>query len=257
MEITNFKNINEKIKSLISNFPKDVILTSTILKEKGFKQEDIKNCINLGWLKEIYDDTYIRFYEELTVDGALWTIQQDCPRIHIGGRVGLDKYYGICRYVRVEKETIFLNSNCKLPQWFLALFKDKVKIFETDFIPFNLGLKQYENKYGLKFNIPCQEMASLELLYLVPKYISSVEAFEIGEFFYSLRPKTLQKLLENCKDIKVKKLILEIANNFKYDWLEELNLNKIQLDNKITEIDKDGDLYANYGLILDKEIASI
>lgn len=55
------------------------------------------------------------------------------------------------------------------------------------------------------------------------------ESSLIMENLVSLRPKTVQALLENCKSIKVKRLFMLLAEKDEHQWVKKLDLSRFNL----------------------------
>ena len=62
----------------------------------------------------------------------------------------------------------------------------------------------------------------------------------------TLRPKLVQRLLEECKSIKVRRLFLLMAEYSNHDWFKELNVEKIDLGSGKRVIVKNGVLDKKY-----------
>ena len=86
----------------------------------------------------------------------------------------------------------------------------------------------------------------MEMLYLVPNEQSFEEAYEIMEGLTTLRPKLVQRLLEECKSVKVRRLFLFMAESSNHDWVKELNVEKIDLGSGKRVIVKNGVLDKKY-----------
>jgi Transcriptional regulator, AbiEi antitoxin, Type IV TA system len=72
--------------------------------------------------------------------------------------------------------------------------------------------------FSIKVSSP--ERAMLECLYLSPDTVDLMECHQIMAGMTTLRPKLVQKLLEHCNSIKVKRLFLYLANRAGHDWLK-------------------------------------
>jgi hypothetical protein len=81
------------------------------------------------------------------------------------------------------------------------------------------------NDFTIKMSSP--ERAAMEMLYYVPFEQSFDEAERIMEALLTLRPALVQKLLETCNSIKVKRIFMFMAEKFDLPWVEQLDLRKI------------------------------
>ena len=68
----------------------------------------------------------------------------------------------------------------------------------------------------------------------------------------TLRPKLVQRLLEECKSVKVRRLFLFMAESSNHDWVKELNVEKIDLGSGKRVIVKNGVLDKKYKITVPK-----
>jgi hypothetical protein len=140
---------------------------------------------------------------------------------------------GKAHYVRFRNiYQIFTDKKTIIPKWFKEYDfgkNNKIKLYKSTFLPFDVGLKDYEVSGNYKIKISTPERAILETLYLTPDNLYIDEAYKIFEGLSGLRPDIIQLLLENCKSIKVKRLFLFFTDKFNFSWFKYLNLKKIAL----------------------------
>ena len=86
----------------------------------------------------------------------------------------------------------------------------------------------------------------MEMLYHVPIKQGFDEAMRIMESLLSLRPELVQKLLESCASIKVKRLFLYMAQAANLPFASKLNLKKVNLGVGDRTIIKGGRLDPQY-----------
>ena len=97
---------------------------------------------------------------------------------------------------------------------------------------------------GLIVSTP--ERAILEVLLDLPEKISFEHADELVQSLTSLSPQNLQQLLEGCKNVKVKRVFLWLADRYNYPWLSRLDLDKIDLGSGNRMLVKGGKLNTKY-----------
>ena len=97
--------------------------------------------------------------------------------------------------------------------------------------------------------------AMLECLYLAPEKQELLECFELMEGLNNLRPKVVQELLEQCTSVKVKRLFLYLADKAGHEWLQYLDLQKIDLGSGKRSLVKNGVYVAKYQITVPKELA--
>jgi len=67
----------------------------------------------------------------------------------------------------------------------------------------------------------------------------------------------VQKLLEACKSIKVKRLFLYMADKANHDWVRYLNLDNVDLGSGKRSIVADGVYVAKYQITVPKALESM
>jgi hypothetical protein len=72
----------------------------------------------------------------------------------------------------------------------------------------------------------------------------------------NLRPKHVQKLLEQCKSVKVKRLFLYLAKKSGHAWFSYLNLKAIDLGSGKRSIVKNGVYDSTYRITIQKALAN-
>ena len=94
----------------------------------------------------------------------------------------------------------------------------------------------------------------MECLYLVPKYQDLSECYELMEGLNNLRPKEVQKLLEACTSVKVKRLFLFLADKVGHVWLKHIDFNQIDLGKGKRSIIKGGTYIPKYQITVNNEL---
>ena len=126
----------------------------------------------------------------------------------------------------------------------------------TSFLPPDLGLVEIDHK-SFKVKISSPARAVMECLYLAPKSQPLMEVFELMEGLNNLRPATVQKLLEECTSVKVKRLFLYLADKAEHEWLGYINLDKVDLGSGKRAIVSDGVYVSKYQITVPKALDSI
>ncbi len=101
---------------------------------------------------------------------------------------------------------------------------------------------------GLLISSP--ERALLEILTDVPKELSFEHADQLMQGMTNLSPRSLQALLEECKNIKVRRLFFWLADRHKHTWLEKLQLGQIDLGSGKRMLMKGGKLDKKYNITI-------
>lgn len=247
-----------KINKLIQDTPKGLVLLSSWLVSKGYPYELQQRYRKGGWLKSIGKGAMIKSSDELKLSGALSALQsQSNLNAHIGGRSALE-LHGLTHYFQISESqtTIFTPGKTQLPQWFVDNNWDldhkviNMNLFNNDM----LGMSAYFDG-SIEINISSPARAMMECLALTPKDFSLNEAYELMEGLTTLRPDYVQKLLENCRSIKTKRLFLYFAERAEHSWFKYIDQSKINLGSGNRSISNNGVLTSKYKLVLPKELA--
>ncbi|MDR0971211.1 MAG: type IV toxin-antitoxin system AbiEi family antitoxin [Bacteroidales bacterium] len=246
-----------KINKLMQEIPKGLVLLSPWLRSKGYSYELQQRYRLSGWLKSIGTGAMLKSGDELTLFGALAALQNQADlNIHIGGRSALE-LSGVSHYLQINQQevVIFLDSKISLPAWFANnQLMTTTKIFHTTlYNNDSLGMIDYkEGELTMKISSPIR--AIMECLYLCPNLFSLQETYELMEGLQTLHPTQVQKLLEDCKSIKVKRLFLYFAERANLVWLKYIDINNINLGKGIRSLATDGAYVSKYHLVLPKEL---
>jgi hypothetical protein len=235
--------------------PPNTVALSSWLKKQGISNDLQQEYKKNGWLKSIGQGAFLKFSSErASFVGALYALQKQAElKVHIGGMAAL-VLYGKTHYGRFKNNwQLFANRGIVLPKWFKEYDfadNDRWKFFNTDFLPDNLALQEYDaGNFTIK--ISQLERAALEALYLAPKDVGLQEMYDILGQLRTLRPGLLQNLLEQCKSIRVKRLFLFLADKEQHAWFKRLDLSKIDLGSGARRITKNGKFYSKYNIVIE------
>lgn len=234
--------------------PNTVALSTWLLKQGISSSLQQKYRLN-GWLKPIGKGAFLKFSSEnASFSGAVYTLQKQAGlKVHVGGMAALG-LHGNTHYGRFKNSwQLFANRGVVLPKWFKEYdfgSNDRWKLFNTDFLPDNLALQEYDTG-NFTINISQVEHAVLEALYLAPKDVGLQEMYEIFGQLRTLRPAVLQKFLEQCNSVKVKRLFLFLADKKQHAWFKRLNLSKIDLGSGARKITKKGKFNSKYNIVIE------
>lgn len=248
-----------KLVSLMNSWVKGTIRLSSDLDVKGYSKDLLQKYTRSRWLESLGYGAYKLAGDDVQWFGAISALQdQKNVSIHPGGKTALE-IKGYAHYLSQEQTNIQLYGNISesLPKWFTDQdWKVTVSYIQTKL--FGDDTKKYlsdsEMQY-VKIKVSIPEMASMEMLHLVPKGQSFDEAMKIMEGLTTLRPKMVQELLEKCNSVKVKRLFLYMAEKSQHSWLKELELNKINLGSGKRVVVQNGVLDNKYHITVPREYA--
>jgi hypothetical protein len=234
----------------IMQFPKGVVLTSSYLETQSIDRQLLARYKKSGWIESIGDGAYVTRGDKVDWQGALSAMQNQLKLpVHCGARTALE-LQGYSHYVASKTREVFLfgPTGQKLPLWFEKYNWNVSFTYKmTGLFPDNLS-SGYVNSTWEDFSIRISspERAAMEMLYHVPLKQGFDEAMRIMESLLSLRPELVQKLLESCASIKVKRLFLYMAQAANLSFVAKLNLKKVDLGKGDRTIVKGGRLDPQY-----------
>ena len=242
--------LDKKLKSLLTTWPQGTVYLSSALNRIGIGYDLQNRYRNSGWIKSIGQGAVIKTGDSITWQGAVYALQeQGHLPVHVGAKTALE-IYGLGHFLNLaqEKIQIFGAQSSKLPKWFLEFSWDgKLEFYRNSLFHTNeeIGMQSYNLKtFSIKVSSP--ERAFMEMLYLVPKKESFNEACLISEGLSTFRPSLVQKLLESCSSVKVKRLFLYMVEKQNHQWLKKVDIKQIDLGKGDRQIIKGGRLDSKY-----------
>lgn len=230
-------NFNEGlIQNIILNTPNDFCFTHRYFKKAGVSRQLVGSYVRSGWLDRIDNGLYCKAYNSPNILYAC--INENT--FHIGGYKSVS-IHGLSHYIRFkDKHTIYSNGN-RPPKW---LTSDN---FNTE-ITINKH-RIFNSSFGINNGVSSLERAIIEMVYDSPRKHTINECKLIIDGATSLRPKYVQKLLEDCSNIKTKRLFLHLASNSGWAWFDRLDQSKIDLGSGKRQIIKGGKLHDDYNIV--------
>jgi hypothetical protein len=244
-----------KINQLIKAWPQGAVAVSPWLEKQGVYQQLVHEYEKTSWVRRIGQGAFVRAGDKFEWHGGLFAIQEQLGLpVHAGGKTAL-QLSGYAHFLPLGKGyllSLFGEPGVKLPRWFLQYKWDvEPRYTTTKLFPRhdNLGLtKKDMGNYSITLSSP--ERAIMEVLHLVPQKESYEEALLLMEGMTTLRPQLVQKLLETCGSVKVRRLFMVLAESCNHRWLKKLDLSKVNFGKGKRVIAKDGHFNSKYGLSL-------
>ena len=221
-----------KINQRLLAAPHGAVLTAAWLRRSGISNKLSDYYVRAGWLHRLGDGAFTVLPETPDWLGAIAGLQQKTKCIHPGGLTALE-LAGLAHFLSpgdAQPLYFFGRQSDRLPKWLKNLpWFPRVKYVRTNFLPPNLALREHRQG-DLVVAVSTPERAALEFLHiLTPDAASYEHASLVFEGLGTLRPSVVQKLLEACASIKVKRLFLHLAEKHGHGWFDQLRLSKIQL----------------------------
>ncbi len=220
-----------KLQTLMSSFPKGLALTVNLLNERGFDAQLLARYKKSRWLEPLGSGAYQRHGDKVDWQGGLAALQQQLKlSVHCGARTALE-LQGYGHYVAFAARTVYLFGypGQKLPKWFKEHdWHVKVMYKMTSLFPRDMDESYVDvpvDDFSIRTASP--ERAAMEMLSYVPSEQSFEEAERIIESLLTLRPVLVQKLLETCNSVKVRRLFMYMAEKSGLPWVGQLDFSKV------------------------------
>lgn len=219
-----------KINLIRNHILADGILLTTWLEKGDVTRSELSDYVKHGTLERVAWGVYKYPGTTQSLYGILSSYQtQSKLDYHIGASTALE-INGYNHYLPMgkPKAIIFTPRNAKLPKWFLSNKLDMTikEVSTAVFGDFGIETIDYEG-YTLRVSSP--ERAIMECILLSPQQYDIMGINYLMEMLNSMRTSLVQKLLESCTSVKVKRLFLYLAEKAGHRWFSKLNLNNISL----------------------------
>lgn len=248
-----------KLKKLLDLHVPGTIMLASWLDANGFSYDLQQRYRKSGWLESVGVGAFKRPNKTVGWQGALYSLQKQANlSVYIGGPTALSML-GFSHYMRNGTETVYLFSflNTRLPTWFKRYsWNETVTHVKTSFLPEGIGMDEFqETQFPLI--ISSAERAIFECLYLTPEKLDIIEVYQIMSSLVNLRPGLLQKLLEGCSSVKVKRLFLYMAKKANHQWFQYLDLAFVNLGAGDRNIITNGAYDSEFRITISKELAQL
>jgi hypothetical protein len=250
------RNNETILNHFLLNVPSFEVITSAWLESHGISSKLTWWYVHAGLLEKISSKAYKKTGELITWSGVVSSLQNQLKlQVHLGGKTAL-QVLGFSHFLMMQTTKhiqLFAPLPLKIPRWLThTQWDSEFSIFKTSL--FNdseqqLGIIQ-QTIDSKVLRLSCPERAIMELFYLYPRRETFGEIVYLMENLNQLRPNMVQKLLEHCNSIKVKRVFLHLAEEFNHPWLAKLDLRNIDLGQGKRVIEPKGKYYPKYKISL-------
>jgi hypothetical protein len=224
-----------KINHLIAGWPSGVIATQSWLHQHGVGSSLARKYQQSGWIERIGHGAWQRRGDSVDWLGGVFGLQQDgLLKVWPGGQTAL-ALQGYSHYLPLGEDvvTLFAPPGLRLPGWF-AEHKWGVSIrciaanlfSELDSTAWQT-FKPAHREFELQISSP--ERAVLELIHASEDEALFSSVAELLNGLATLSPRRLQRLLEACRSVRVKRVFLLLARHSGHAWYSRLDLTRIDL----------------------------
>jgi hypothetical protein len=233
-------NTDRPLNRLLNAVPEGVAVPSTWLTENGISPQLVRKYVSGGWLMPLARGVFARPALPVGWQGVVVGLQRlGGSPVHVGGVSALN-LQGKAHYLPLGgAAAIHLWSHApapvRLPAWVVSIQLPQQLVLHGErlFEPAAVGEGLAGVSTGLRdwqLKVAAPERAIMEVLSLVDETPASfTHAAELFEGLTVLRPEVVQRLLEGCRSIKVRRLFLYLASLHGYPWYKKLQLDRIAL----------------------------
>jgi hypothetical protein len=250
-----------RINRLEHDLPGGLVVDGAWLEAKGYASNLRTYYTQNGWLDQPVRGVYRRARGPIKWQFVVISLQTLLLERHgpffVGGRTALE-LQGFTHYLSQSVGKIHLYGAKRPPSWVFKLpvdarlvYHNSEKLFDGDLksrglsslawdITRNDGrdLTKFEGgdyttltwgQWDWPLTLSSPERAILELLDELPSNESFEQVDRLMEGLSNLRPSRLQKLLADCRSVKVKRLFFFFADRHRHAWLKRLDKSALDL----------------------------
>ena len=235
---------------LFLNWKDEAIHTHFWFKSYGINRQAVHQSVKNKLIRKLGGGAYIKAKDKLNWQSAVWTAQKELKLpFHVAGQTALE-LQGLGHFVKIGKPFAYMvkTDHMRVPVWLKNNHWGVVFHFRnSSLFPPDLALMKY-NKSKFHFILSSRERAIMEMI----SHLELGNSFETLERYFegllNLRGFLVQKLLENCSSIKVKRVFLYMADKLKLPIMKNLNTRRIQLGHGKRVISHKGKLNKVYNI---------
>jgi len=274
-----------KLNWLERNLPEGLVVDASWLTKHGYSTSLRSQYVAAGWLEQPARGVYRRKRGSLIWQQAVISLQAllEWPLV-VGGRTALE-LQGYAHYLSRQTKEVHLYGPKRPPGWLNQLQLDAHFVYHNDHKLFrneslarglsslssNLAkdkgtgnapthdslIMQHWGQWDWPLTLSTPERAIFELLDELPKHESFHQADVLMEGMANLSPRRLQKLLEDCRSVKVKRLFLFFADRHAHAWAKRIDKHAVTLGDGKRMLVKGGKLNKAYQITVPEELDAV
>jgi len=216
-----------------------------------------------GWLERIGHGAWKRSGDRIDWQGGVFALQQEEPlRIWPGGATALS-LAGYSHYLSFGREAVelFATASTSLPGWFskhewaVSVNFHSTGLFAAMEDPSLQTFQVPYCQFELKISTP--ERAVLELIHRSADETLFSGVVDVFSGLGTLSPRRLQKLLEACTSIRVKRVFLLLARNAGHAWYRRIDLSRLDIGKGKRQITPGGRLDKEFLITVPERFANV
>jgi hypothetical protein len=252
-----FEQRTNKLNWLQSNLPEGLVVDASWLAKHDYPTSLTRYYVAVGKLERPARGVYRRPRGLLTWEQVVISLQTILEQtLIVGGRTALELQC-YAHYLPSATKVVHLYGPNRPPGWLKGLrletrfvYHNDQKLFRTEpnthakvNLASKLDVKKLEGTdasaagfviqswghWNWPLTLSSPERALLELLDELPGHETFHQADMLMEGMANLSPRRLQKLLEDCHNVKVKRLFFFFADRHPHAWVKRLDKDAISL----------------------------
>jgi hypothetical protein len=274
-----------KLHLLERNLPEGLIVDAAWLSKHEYSTSLRSQYVAAGWLEQPARQVYRRPRGSLHWEQVVISLQALLHyTLSVGGRTALEAQ-GYAHYLARETKEIHLYGPHRPPSWLNKLraearfiYHNEKRLFTsnlakwvptglswnsktgqrspTDSLNFGLIVQPW-GQWDWPLTLSTPERAVLELLDELPGHESFHQVDKLIEGLPNLSPRRLQKLLTECRSVKVKRLFLFFADRHQHPWAKHLKKDAIDLGTGKRTLVKHGKLNPAYQITVPQDLNGV
>ena len=269
-----------KLNLLESLLPEGLLVDAAWLSARGYSSSLRRQYVTAGWLDQPTRRVYRRKRGSVSWQQAVVSLQTILDYdLVVGGRTALE-LQGFAHYVRQETKTVHLHGRTHHPLWLNTLpldvefvYHNAARLFAHPAAKPTFGEKDPSaaasvelpadlvahpwGQWRWSLILSAPERALLELLDELPERESFHQVDKLVEGLSNLSPRRLEKLLRDCKSVKVKRLFFFFADRHAHAWLRHIDRKAIDLGKGKRMLVKGGKLNAKYQITVPEDLDGV
>lgn len=271
------------LNRLERDLPEGILVDARWLKRHGYSRQLLSHYVKAGWLTQPVRGVYRRPRGSLTWQQVVISLQAVLGHpLLVGGRTALE-WQGYAHYLMSDLKEIHLYGPKAPPRWLNKLPLDLRFLYHNDeklfrHISLTEGLTHLDRpkeenaklevvhdswitqtwgQWNWPLALSAPERAILELLNELPQRESFHQVDMLMQSLSNLSPRRMQKLLSDCRNVKVKRLFFYFAERHQHAWLKRLDKNAIDLGKGKRMLVKGGKLDKTYQITVPEDMNAV
>lgn len=244
--------VQSKLNRLLQNGVYGGLYFSAWLGDEGYSPQLVKRYRESGWLEALAPGVSYRAGEKLSALAAVSSYDNQLSKnLRVAAHSALE-LFGFNHYVPMGKPVLMVTGD-SVPSWMSSdKFDMTISSFKTDVFGYTLSMKIHRAEFDILASSP--ELAFMECLHLAPKRYAYMDLYLIMEQLTALDPDGVQRVLENTKSQKVKRMFMYMAEKAGHYWFDMLNTDAVGLTTSKLQLVKGGTFVKKYNITVPKEL---